>query len=196
MDLLIDRSNKGAGHMTDEVQVFRCRICGDPYIGTDKPDRCPFCGAMTKYIIEADRWDSAEFEVELSITSRKNLESALELEVSNAGFYICAMEEAVSKEDEYNLAKFKALKKVEAEHASAICKFLKIAVPKIDKLECSKDSIENTKEGWERERRAIDSYSRFADEAVEPRIKEFFTALIEIETDHLDLHSNMLKNVN
>ena len=27
------------------------------------------------------------------------------------------------------------------------------------------------------------------EEATEPRLKEFFGALVEIETDHLDLHS-------
>jgi rubrerythrin len=51
----------------------------------------------------------------------------------------------------------------------------------------------NTQEGFEREDRAIKSYSKFRDEAAEPRLKEFFGALVEIETDHLNLHSDNLK---
>jgi len=122
------------------VKVFRCRICGDPYIGEQPPSRCPFCGAEAKYIINAYDWDSGEFDVELSEVSRKNLEAALDLEMGNVAFYACAEGEANAAGDEYMLAKFKSLRKVESEHASA-------------------------------------------------RMKEFFGALVEIETDHLEVHA-------
>ena len=83
--------------------------------------------------------------------------------------------------------------KVEREHASAISKFLKISRPELEKQACNADSKANSKEGWEREDRAIKAYSKFRDEATEPRLKEFFGALVEIETDHLDLHAEYLK---
>ena len=83
--------------------------------------------------------------------------------------------------------------KVEREHASAISKFLKITAPELEKLICNTDSRKNTQEGFEREDRAIKSYLKFKDEATEPRIKEFFSSLVEIETDHLNLHSENLK---
>jgi rubrerythrin len=54
------------------------------------------------------------------------------------------------------------------------------------------DFKKNSKEGWEREDRAIKAYARFAKEATEKQLKEFFESLVEIETDHLDLH---LKNL-
>ena len=165
--------------MTKSVNVFRCRICGDPYIGTESPSRCPFCGALTRYFIEAAKWDSSEFEVELSEKTRSNLETALELEINNTGFYECAFNKAKVKGGEYYIAKFKALKKIEAEHASAICKFLKIQTPTLPDISCNIDPVANTKEGWERENRAIKSYSTFRDEAVESRMKEFFGALFE-----------------
>ena len=63
----------------------------------------------------------------------------------------------------------------------------------MEKHSCSSNSKENTKEGFDRENRAIKAYSKFRDETSELRLKEFFDALVEIETDHLDLHAEYLK---
>jgi rubrerythrin len=175
------------------IIVYRCRICGDPYIGIDAPARCPFCGAKKSYFIEAGDWNQNEFNIELSETTRKNLEAALQLELDNAAFYDCAKNASNKSGDVYGFSKFKALMKVEREHASAISKFLKISRPELEKLKCSSNSSINTKEGWDREHRAIESYKRFKNEATESRLKEFFGALVEIETDHLDLHADNLK---
>ena len=176
-----------------KVRVYRCRICGDPYIGTEAPSRCPFCGAQGKYIIPAEDWNTNEFNVEMSETSKKNLEAALKLELDNTGFYDCAKNIALKTGDEYGAAKFKALMKVEREHASAISKFLKKTSSEPPSQSCSSDFITNSKEGFAREDRAIKAYSKFRDEATEPRLKEFFRALVEIETDHLNLHSENLR---
>jgi len=176
-----------------KIKVYRCRICGDPYIGVDPPTRCPFCGAKTEYFVEADDWNPDEFNVELSETSKENLEAALQLELDNAAFYDCAKNAATKAGDEYSIAKFKALMKVEREHASAISKFLKISRQELEKKMCDANAKANTKEGWEREDRAIKAYAKFRDEATEPRLKEFFGALVEIETDHLDLHAAYIK---
>jgi rubrerythrin len=178
-----------------KIKVFRCRICGDPYIGVEAPTRCPFCGASQKFFVNAEDWNAEEFNVTLSAVSKKNLESALKLELGNAAFYDCAKNAADKEKDVYSFAKFKALMKVEREHASAISKFLKITAPELEKLACSTDAKKNTQEGFEREDRAIKSYSKFKDEAKEPRIKEFFSTLVEIETDHLNLHSENLKKM-
>ena len=176
-----------------KVKVFRCRICGDPYIGTEAPTQCPFCGAPQRFFVVAQDWDSDEFNVNLSEMSKKNLEAALQLELDNAAFYDCAKNVADKAGDHYSLAKFKALMKVEREHASAISKFLKISRPELEKQACNANSKANSKEGWEREDRAIKAYAKFKYEATEPRLKEFFAALVEIETDHLDLHADYLK---
>jgi len=178
-----------------QVKVYRCRICGDPYIGSEAPSHCPFCGAAQQYFIEAHEWNPDEFNVTLSEVSKKNLEAALQLELDNAAFYDCAKNAAQNADDEYGIAKFKALMKVEREHASAISKFLEISKPELEKLACSSSANENTQEGWEREDRAIKAYSKFRDEATSPRLKEFFGALVEIETDHLDLHAENLQQI-
>ena len=176
-----------------KIKVFRCRICGDSYIGSEAPIQCPFCGAQQRYFVEAKLWNDNEFNVNLSETTKKNLEDALQIELDNAAFYSCSYKAAEEKKDHYNLAKFKALMKVEREHASAISKFLKISRPELEKHSCSSNSKENTKEGFDRENRAIKAYSKFRDETSELRLKEFFDALVEIETDHLDLHAEYLK---
>jgi rubrerythrin len=176
-----------------QVKVFRCRICGDPYIGSEAPTQCPFCGAAQRFFVEAHDWNSDEFNVTLSEVSKKNLEAALQLELDNAAFYDCAKSIAEKAGDPYWLAKFKCLMKVEREHASAISKFLKISRPELEKQACNADSKANSKEGYDREDRAIKAYAKFRDEATEPRLKEFFGALVEIETDHLDLHAEDYK---
>ena len=176
-----------------KVKVFRCRICGDPYIGSGAPQQCPFCGAPKRFFVNAQDWNPDEFNVKLSQISKKNLEAALKLELDNASFYDCAKNAADKVDDQYSLAKFKALMKVEREHASAISKFLKITQPELEKQVCNADSKVNSKEGWSREDRAIKSYSKFRYEAIEPRLKEFFGALVEIETDHLELHASFIK---
>ncbi|MCK4995674.1 MAG: ferritin-like domain-containing protein [Thermoplasmatales archaeon] len=176
-----------------KIKVFRCRICGDPCIGSEAPKQCPYCGAAQRFFIEAQDWNPDEFNVKFSDVSRKNLEAALQLELDNAAFYDCAINVADKAGDQYSLAKFKALMKVEREHASAISKFLKISRPELEKQACNADSKANSKEGFEREDRAIKAYAKFRDEATEPRLKEFFGALVEIETGHLDLHAEYLK---
>jgi len=176
-----------------KIKVFRCRICGDPYIGSEAPKHCPFCGAPQRFFIKAEDWNPDSFNVKLSETTHKNLEAALKLELDNAAFYECSKNAADKAGDHYSFAKFKALMKVEREHASAISKFLKISQPDLEKKTCNADAKVNTKEGWERENRAIKAYAKFRDQATEPRLKEFFSALVEIETDHLDLHAEHIK---
>jgi rubrerythrin len=175
------------------IRVFRCKICRDPYIGEETPSRCPFCGALGCYFIPAEEWNPSEYIFKISNISKANLKAALELELGNTAFYLCAMNVAQANGDEYAYAKFKALKKVENEHADAILKFLKIEKPQLKPVPCSKDYETNTKEGWKRENRAIKSYAKFAEEAPELQLKQFFESLVEIETDHLDLHAKNLK---
>ena len=68
-----------------KVQIFRCVICGDPYIGFEAPTNCPFCGAHEQYLIPSEEWKDTN-KVELTAESRKNLESSLELEIGNTEF--------------------------------------------------------------------------------------------------------------
>jgi len=169
------------------MKVWRCVICGDPYVGTEAPSECPFCGAQRSYIIPAKDWKAPVVE-SLSDISRSNLEKALGLEISNAEFYLAASKEAEG-EDLEAFAMFKAISKVESEHASTIVKILKIAKPPVEaKPELSMGSvIENLKEAHAREDRAIKFYNQAAEAATEPRVKEVVGAFVEIEQTHLKL---------
>ncbi len=169
------------------VKLFRCEICGDPYIGESAPDNCPFCGAHKPHIKESGE-AKAEFDLELNGKDKVNAEKALGVEVSNATFYACASEKS---EDEYGRLLFKALKKVEAEHASIWKKILKLeSVPEGSET-CAQTNSENLAESHARETRAIEFYKKAAEESQNPRIKEIFQALVEIEKDHLVFSRNV-----
>ena len=171
------------------IQVFRCQICGDPYIGEDKPSRCPFCGATEKFFVLASAWEDPRFELEEQ--SRKDLETALQLEVGNTAFYICARDKA---SDLIGKQLFKALAKIEAEHANAIRKLLgKDSLPTIAQ-DCAEDYKSNIENAHERESRAINFYKQAEARAQDPWIKTFFGALVEIESDHLSLHERAMEN--
>jgi len=169
--------------------VFKCRICGDPYIGYEKPSNCPFCGAHSEYIVLVEEYLEPKIG-NLTEISRQNLEKALEIEVSNSRFYLCAANKA---ESELWKSTFRALYKVEAEHTSMIVKAFGMEKPPIDLVleNCYNTEVENIKESHQRETRAIEFYSKAAEEAEDPRVKEIFTALVEIERDHLELSKRM-----
>lgn len=35
------------------MRVFRCRICGEAYLGMMKPPNCPYCTSHVRYIVLA-----------------------------------------------------------------------------------------------------------------------------------------------
>jgi rubrerythrin len=171
------------------VKLWRCEICGDPYIGDEAPANCPFCGAKGRHMKEFKE-AKAYFDVELNEKDRANVEHALQVEVSNATFYFCASKK-VKEEEGQKL--FKALGKVEAEHASVWEKILKL-----DKIpeggdECSADYTEDLEESHARETRAIEFYKKAAEESSNERIKQIFKAFVEVETDHLRLSEERLE---
>jgi rubrerythrin len=169
-----------------EFKLFRCRICGDPYLGSEAPSFCPFCGAPQKYMVPAEEYVDRNLVPNLSERSRANLEKALDLEVRNAAFYMCASNCAP---DPLFKAMFKALWRTEAEHASVICKLLKVPKPVIepDERSCQKDPKANFAAAHGREERAVAFYGQSAREATEDRVKEVFTALTEVESYHIGL---------
>ena len=69
------------------VRLWRCEICGDPYIGESPPDNCPFCGAGRRYIKEA-RDAKVDFAVQHNDKDKSNAEHPMKLEIRNAAMYI------------------------------------------------------------------------------------------------------------
>jgi len=170
------------------AKLWRCEICGDPYIGETAPDNCPFCGAHKPYIKPALGLD-VQFEIELTPKDKANAEKAMGLEVSNAAFYFCAAGKTDNPEGKLL---FKALGKVEAEHAGIWRKILRLPKSPEGNDQCHVSNVENLKEAHKREERAIDFYKKAASDSDHPRMKQIFIALVEVETDHLHLHNERL----
>jgi len=165
------------------AKLWRCEICGDPYIGDAAPSQCPFCGAKHKFIKEF-KHAKVDFDVALNEKDLANAKHALEVEVSNAAFYFCA---AAKVNDTEGQKLFKALAKVEAEHASIWKKILKLdTMPQADD-KCTDDYPADLQESHDRETRAIEFYKTAAKESENARVKQIFEALVEVEADHLKL---------
>lgn len=170
------------------AKLWRCVICGDPYVGESPPTNCPFCGAHQEFIKEAKE-ASVIFEIPLTEKDRANAEHAIRVEVSNAAFYFCAAEKT---DDAEGKLLFKALGKVEAEHASIWRKVLRLSATPSGNDACHSANVKNLNESHERETRAIAFYRQAAEESDHERLKQIFKALVEIEMDHLHLSEERL----
>jgi len=168
------------------MNVFKCKICADPYVGNTKPSNCPCCGAPAKFIILAENWVEPSVP-ELSEVSRQKLEESLEMEIDNVRFYRCALNSA---EDPLAQAMFEALSRIEARHAGAARELLGHPADAIedDPDACSATSAEDhLHEALRREQEAVRFYKTAAESVGEERVKQFFSALVEVEEDHISL---------
>ena len=167
------------------MKVYRCRFCGEAYLTAEKPRGCPFCGAHEHYVVKANDWKILDSET-LSDITRDKLQKALDLEIDNVNFYRAASEKG---RDIYVTSLFRGLSKVEREHASAICKLLKIEKPdsKAGLNKASNLDSANLKEANKREKRAVGFYEDARSKVPEGDMKQFFKVLIEIESDHITL---------
>lgn len=167
------------------MQVYRCVICGDPYLGKEKPGNCPSCGVPLEYLALAKDWKEKRVE-SLSSVSRKNLEQAMELELKDSAFYTACSRKTRNLEAK---AMFWALSKIAAEHAKIVNTILQKAAPRY--VEDSQGGLsdgekplsnyeENIKEAKKREENAVKFYNQAASEAKEERVKEIFDAFKNI----------------
>ncbi|MBI4734264.1 MAG: ferritin [Rubrobacteridae bacterium] len=171
------------------MQMFKCRICSESYMGTVKPSHCPFCGASENYIGLTENWQETEC-VEISDSSKSDLQHALMIENNSALFYTCSYEVSMNAE---LVAMFKALARMEDEHVSVIRGLLCIPEPQEkedNRGRCHAMAQLNIRDALEREKSAIDFYTLAAQRATEERIKEVFTAFAEIEAAHIELIKN------
>ncbi len=166
------------------MEVFRCRFCGETHLGLGPITNCPFCGAHEDYMVMIADWKEENKNVEVMDVSKKNLEIALDVEIGNASFYKVAAKNA-GNDEAYGT--FKRLSKVENEHAEVIAKLLDVDLPDLKDVDDMGSDMANFEESFKRESVAIKHYEKSETEAIEPRIKEVFNILVEIENDHLNL---------
>lgn len=167
------------------MKTFICEICGDAYLGTEAPSKCPFCGADRNYIKNGNEANPIfKREEEISEQSRKNLMETLDLEMKANAIYLCM----AGKTESYEIkAMYKRLAKVELEHAAVATKLLGIEMPAQLTQQCSDEDMENLKKTIELEDHAVEVYVDFAKSSAEQKVKIFFTALMKVEAEHLEL---------
>lgn len=172
------------------MRTYICQICGDAYLGVEKPKNCPFCGARENFMkLGSEATPIVNDKITIGEKSGVNLQEALGLELRANLIYLCM----AGKAKKYELkAMYKRLAKVEMEHAVVICKLMDIALPKVEDQTCSDEELENFQRTVELEEHASGLYSRFAKEATETEIRILFTALNQVEMDHIELIKNYL----
>jgi rubrerythrin len=170
------------------MHPYRCLICGETYLGSASPDRCPFCGADRRHLVAAAEWVHYGPQ-ELTPASRDDVVRALQLELNNTSFYTCARHKA---QNEIGEAIFARLAKQESEHAELLAEMLGIEMPEPPQVDCADNDEANFIEAHGRERRAQTFYREVAGRAPEARMQQVFYALAEIETEHLKL-SNLYR---
>lgn len=172
------------------MNLYICEICGDAYIGTEKPSDCPFCGAKNNFIKLADEAQPVvNVKSEISDLSQKNLMETLALETRANAIYVCM----AGKAKEYKIQKmYKRLAKVELEHAIIATKLLGTTMPEINPESCSDEDAENFQKTVELEDHATQLYKKFTGESAEAHIRKFFGALMQVEQGHIDLINKFL----
>ena len=114
----------------------------------------------------------------------------MELEISNSEFYFCASEKTDNEEGKLL---FRALGGVEAEHVSIWRKILKLDKINLGKGQCSGANRANLEESHNREDMAIKFYREAVKESENPFVRKLFGALVQVESDHLQLAEERLK---
>lgn len=174
------------------MTIWRCEICGDPYLGEQKPSDCPFCGAPGRFITIQESFINNISKIkELSDVSKKNLETAIELEINATKVYQSAA--GIAENDEIRNF-FKAIAKHEYEHVSLLCKALGIAKPVIDNSQTASSEKEAIIDTIKLENNATTLYAKFLSEATEARVREIFIALIAVENSHFTKASQLLSS--
>ncbi len=172
------------------TKLYVCEICGEPYLGREAPDDCPFCGAPKNYMKMSENY-STLWGVELNKQEKEDMESTLDLEVNATAYY----KKVANLQDKYSKYErlFKQFTRVEKEHAEVASKFLGIDMPEFIG-EDSKGSIEkDIKRTAELESGAIKKYTSFLKNAENPKVKKFYHALIHAEQGHHEFASAELK---
>lgn len=168
------------------MKMYRCRICGETYLGSETPSRCPFCGAHAEHIVDTTAFPEGLFTMTPTEVERADLETAIETERSNARYYLAM---ARGEGNPALASAYKRLAKIEAEHCSVFCKLAGVKKP-ADLLEPSDASGEwcaDIAESLRREQRASALYAEFAARTTSERLREVWLAVADVERDHIEL---------
>jgi len=166
--------------------MYRCRICGETYLGYENPGNCPFCGAHAEFFGPPEEYDAAVNNVTATEVERADLEASIEIERANTRFYLGMAER---KDNDTLRSAYKRLAKVEAEHCSVFCKLAKVAKPAdlMTPGETTGSWKTDIAESHTREDRATALYAGYAARATSERLREVWNAISAVEADHITL---------
>ena len=168
------------------VKMYRCRICGETYLGSEAPAMCPFCGAHHEYMIDPADYPEDINTVTLTDSERADLDSAIALELANTRFYLAM---AARRDNPALASAYKRLATVESEHCSLFSKLA--GLPKPEGLREAGEELgswdSDIDESARRETRASALYGEFAGRAVSARLLEVWIAVSIVEADHIEL---------
>jgi rubrerythrin len=172
--------------------MSRCRICGRIHIG-NHPTRCPYCGAYGKYIVPVSKWVDENVGVKPNSEEIQNLKTTRDLEYTNTRFYFAAAK--ATKNAELH-GFFTYLAYVENEHYNIAVHLLReICDPSIfDPSEEKGDDLKNLEHSKKKEEHATALYLGFAEKTTNERLRTFFSALSEVESDHVYLDDEEISN--
>ena len=177
-----------------KLKMYRCRICGETYLGYEPPANCPFCGAHEEFLIVPEEYPADVNDVQVTETERADLETSIELETANTRFYLGMAER---KDNDTLRSAYKRLAKIEAEHCSVFCKLAKLPKPE-DLLvpgETTGSWATDIEESLRRENRATVLYASFAERATNERLAEVWKAVSDVEADHITFDDLAMKYV-
>jgi rubrerythrin len=168
------------------MKMYRCRICGETYLGSEPPAMCPFCGAHVEFMIDPRDYPGDVNDVQLTEVERADLETAIDIELSNARFYLAM---SLRGDNPPLASAYKRLAAVETEHCSLFCKIARMPKPADLREPGTELGSWNADidESARREHRASDLYAEFAARATSPRLLEVWRAVSAVEADHIVL---------
>lgn len=168
------------------MEFYRCRICGETYLGDSAPSRCPFCGVTADLLVLTQVFPEDINDIQLTELERSDLMTAIQLELGNARFYRAL---STHHDDPKLASAYKRLANVEAEHCSVFCKLAGVSKPAdlMEPSEAPDDWCANISESLSREQKAAAFYAEAATRATSPRIAEVLAAVSAVERDHIQL---------
>ncbi len=147
---------------------------------------CPFCGAHSEFMIDPVDYPHDINDVQLTEVERADLETAIDIELSNTRFYLAM---ALRDDNPALASAYKRLAAVESEHCSLFSKIARM--PKPADLREAGDELgswdADIDESCRREKRASALYAEFAARATNARVIEVWNAVSAVEADHIVL---------
>ena len=168
------------------MKLLRCLICGETYLGTEAPGRCPFCGVTAEYFVPTEEYPSDINAVALAEAEHTDLRTAVELERGNARFYAAL---GIQTGNAPLTSVYKRLSAIEAEHCSVFSKLLGAPKPVDLRIpsSCTGSWCTDIAESLERERLAAAFYAGAATRATNERLRSVLSAISAVEQDHIEI---------